>query len=71
MSYQFIQMISGLVLLCFGTFAYSRYGDAVFLLLLVMGSISATTSGVVIGVRQALKDERKQREQEARPVLNI
>jgi hypothetical protein len=71
MFYQFLRLFSGLILMCLGAVLYARQGNAVSLLLLVIGAISVTTSTVVIGVRQMLKEERKQREIAARPVLNI
>ncbi len=71
MFYQFLRLFSGLILMCLGAVLYTRQGNAVSLLLLVIGAISVTTSTVVMGVRQMLKGERKQREIAARPVLNI
>jgi len=66
-----LQIVAGLVLLLAGSIAYTQRGGSSPLFMLVIGAILMTVGAVVLGVRQALIDESKRREQESKSVLNI
>jgi hypothetical protein len=66
-----IRIVVCLIVLYAGAIGYSRHGGAFPLVALVTAAILITVNLVELGVRQALRDESKRREQESRPVLNI
>ena len=66
-----LQIVAGFVFLFGGSFVYVQRGGAGPLSLLVIGAVLITVGSVVMGVRQALRDEAKRREQGSKPVLNI
>ena len=66
-----LQILVGFAFLLGGSATYVQRGGAGALLLLVVGAILITVGAVVLGVREALRDESNRREQESKPVLNI
>jgi len=65
------QLGVGVVFLFAGVWPYARHGDAVSLLVVILGAIFVTVGAVTMGVKQALRDEWKRRKSEQQPVLNI
>jgi ABC-type phosphate transport system permease subunit len=67
-----LQSVAGVVLLFAGAWPYARHGDAVGLLLIIVGAICLTVGSVTIAIKQALRDEWKRRNSEQhQPVLGI
>ena len=66
-----LQILVGFAFLLGGSAIYVQRGGVGALLLLVVGAILITVGAVVLGVREALRDESNRREQASKPVLNI
>lgn len=66
-----LQLVAGFVCLFVGVWPYSRNGNALSLLLVIVGAILATVACVTMAVKQALRDEWRRRKSEQQPVLNI
>jgi hypothetical protein len=66
-----VQFVTGICLMFTGAFGYARDRSAAHLLILMIGTTLATVGGVLLGVRQVLRDEHKRRKLEQQPVLNI
>jgi len=71
MFHSVLQIILGCFFVFGGSWGYEHHSGVGSLLMLVVGAILITVGGVVLGVKQALRDESKRREHEIKPVLNI